>query len=78
MLLIDAQQGVRQQSRHHGYLLHLLGNRQVVVIINKMDAVAFAAERYAAMPTPIATTSARWASRRPRSFPRSRATATTS
>ncbi|MBL8705638.1 MAG: adenylyl-sulfate kinase [Rhodospirillales bacterium] len=49
VLLIDAQQGVRQQSRHHGYLLHLLGIRQVVVIINKMDAVAFAAERYASI-----------------------------
>jgi len=49
VLLIDAQQGVRQQSRHHGYLLHLLGIRQVAVIVNKMDAVAFAAERYAAI-----------------------------
>ncbi len=46
VLLIDAQQGVRQQSRHHGYLLHLLGVEQVAVIINKMDMVDFAQKRF--------------------------------
>lgn len=49
VLLIDAQQGVRQQSRHHGYLLHLLGVQQVAVIVNKMDAVDFSADRFAAI-----------------------------
>jgi bifunctional enzyme CysN/CysC len=47
LLLIDAQQGVRQQSRHHGYLLHLLGVEQVVVAVNKMDTVEFAEKRFA-------------------------------
>ncbi len=46
VLLIDAQQGVRQQSRHHGYLLHLLGVGQVAVIVNKMDTVDFAEKRF--------------------------------
>ena len=46
VLLIDAQQGVRQQSRHHGYLLHLLGVEQVAVIVNKMDTVDFAEKRF--------------------------------
>ncbi len=37
LLLIDAREGVREQSRHHGYLLHLLGIRQIIVLVNKMD-----------------------------------------
>src|SRR3546814_1532496 len=35
LLLIDADQGVRRQSRHHGYLLQLLGVSQVAVAVNK-------------------------------------------
>src|SRR4051812_2243325 len=37
LLLIDGHEGVQEQSRRHGYLLHLLGIRQVAVLINKMD-----------------------------------------
>ena len=39
LLIVDAAEGVREQTRRHGYLLHLLGVRQVVVVINKMDRV---------------------------------------
>ncbi|HMN52544.1 MAG TPA: GTP-binding protein, partial [Xanthobacteraceae bacterium] len=41
LLLIDAAEGVREQTRRHAYLLHLLGIRQVAVILNKMDRVGF-------------------------------------
>ncbi len=47
LLVIDAAEGVRQQSRRHGYLLHLLGVPQVVVAVNKMDLVDYSAERFA-------------------------------
>jgi bifunctional enzyme CysN/CysC len=46
ILLIDAAEGVQEQSRRHGYLLHLLGIRQVVVAINKMDLAAYAQAIY--------------------------------
>jgi len=36
-LLIDADEGVRENSRRHGYLLSMLGVSQVVVAVNKMD-----------------------------------------
>jgi len=39
LLLIDAAEGVREQSRRHGYLLHLLGIDQVIVVINKIDRI---------------------------------------
>ena len=41
ILLIDAEEGVQEQSRRHGYLLKLLGIRQVTVVINKMDLVDY-------------------------------------
>ena len=37
LLLIDANEGVQEQSRRHGFLLSLLGVQQVAVLINKMD-----------------------------------------
>src|SRR5437899_5225701 len=46
LLLIDAAEGVRDQTRRHAYLLHLLGIHQVAVVINKMDRVAFDENRF--------------------------------
>lgn len=41
VLVIDAKEGVRENSRRHGYILSMLGIRQVVVCVNKMDLVNF-------------------------------------
>jgi thioredoxin-dependent adenylylsulfate APS reductase len=41
LLLVDAAEGVREQTLRHAYLLHLLGIRQVVAVINKMDRVGY-------------------------------------
>ena len=41
LLIVDAQQGVQEQSRRHGYMLSLLGIRKVYVIVNKMDLVDY-------------------------------------
>src|SRR6476660_7022441 len=46
VLIIDALEGVRDQTRRHGYLLHLLGIKQVAIVVNKMDRVDFSAERF--------------------------------
>lgn len=37
IVVIDATEGVREQSRRHGYLLSLLGVTQIAVVVNKMD-----------------------------------------
>ena len=39
VLVLDAREGIRENSRRHGYLLSLLGIKQVIVCINKMDLV---------------------------------------
>ena len=41
LLVIDAKEGVQENSRRHGYLLSMLGIRQIVVLVNKMDLVGF-------------------------------------
>jgi bifunctional enzyme CysN/CysC len=46
VLIIDALEGVRDQTRRHGYLLHLLGIKQVAIVVNKMDRVDFSASRF--------------------------------
>lgn len=42
VLVVDASEGVREQTRRHAYLLSLLGLKQIVVVVNKMDLVAYA------------------------------------
>jgi len=46
LLLVDAHDGVSEQTRRHALLLELIGVDRVVVAINKMDRVAYAQARY--------------------------------
>lgn len=41
LLVIDASEGVRENSRRHGYMLSMLGIQQVTVLVNKMDLVSY-------------------------------------
>jgi bifunctional enzyme CysN/CysC len=53
LLIIDAAEGVRDQTRRHGYLLHLLGVQQVAIVINKMDRVGYSEARFRAISDEI-------------------------
>ena len=46
LLLVDAQEGVKEQTKRHGYVLAMLGLKQIVVVINKMDLVDYSQERF--------------------------------
>jgi len=46
VLVVDAREGMQEQTKRHSYLLHLLGIRQVIVAINKMDLVSLAQNRF--------------------------------
>ncbi len=46
LLLLDANEGIRENSRRHGKLLSLLGVRQMVVVVNKLDLLGFDQKRY--------------------------------
>ena len=49
LLLIDAHEGVQENSRRHGYLLNLLGIRQVAVLVNKMDLEDYSEAKFNAI-----------------------------
>ncbi len=55
ILMIDAGEGVREQTRRHAYLLHLLGIQQVIVVINKMDRIDYDAGRFRVIEEEIST-----------------------
>ncbi|WP_207100783.1 sulfate adenylyltransferase subunit CysN [Paracoccus shandongensis] len=46
VILIDARQGVLTQTRRHSYLVNLLGIKNIVLAVNKMDLVDYSAERF--------------------------------
>lgn len=39
LLVIDANEGICENSRRHGYMLEMLGIRQIAVLVNKIDLV---------------------------------------
>lgn len=41
LLVIDAFEGIMENSKRHGFLLSMLGIRQIVVLVNKMDLIEY-------------------------------------
>jgi len=41
LLVIDANEGIMENSRRHGFMLSFLGIRQIAVLVNKMDLIGF-------------------------------------
>jgi len=46
LLVIDARDGIQENSRRHGNLLSMLGIQQMVVLVNKMDLVDYDQARF--------------------------------
>ncbi|MGM0624154.1 MAG: sulfate adenylyltransferase subunit 1, partial [Campylobacterota bacterium] len=46
IILIDARQGVLTQTKRHSYIATLLGIKNLVIAINKMDLVGFSQDRF--------------------------------
>ncbi len=46
VILIDARKGVLTQTRRHSYLAHLIGIKNIVLAVNKMDLIDYDALRY--------------------------------
>ena len=46
ILVIDADEGIKENSTRHGYMLSLLGINQVIIAINKMDLVQYDLKKF--------------------------------
>ncbi|WP_426000031.1 sulfate adenylyltransferase subunit CysN [Caulobacter sp. DWR1-3-2b1] len=49
VILIDARKGVLTQTRRHSYLAHLIGIKNLVLAVNKMDLVGYDQAKYDAI-----------------------------
>ncbi len=49
LLVIDAHEGVKENSKRHGYILSMLGIRQISVLVNKMDLLGWDQAEYEAI-----------------------------
>ena len=41
LLLIDAHEGIKENSKRHGYMMRFLGIKNIAVCVNKMDLVGY-------------------------------------
>ncbi|ABP67233.2 sulfate adenylyltransferase, large subunit [Caldicellulosiruptor saccharolyticus DSM 8903] len=55
LLVIDAAEGVQEQSKRHAYILSLLGIQKVYVIVNKMDMIEFSEKKFKEIKYEIST-----------------------
>ncbi len=78
LLVIDAKEGVQENSRRHGYMMSMLGIRQIAVLVNKMDLVGWDRAVSSASSASTAPSSNRSASVPNASFLRADAMETTS
>jgi|YelNatPaOPRAMG01_1025707.scaffolds.fasta_scaffold00028_31 bifunctional enzyme CysN/CysC len=46
ILLIDAAEGIAENSKRHAFMLSMLGIKQVAIVVNKMDLVYYSQEIY--------------------------------
>ncbi|WP_417594021.1 sulfate adenylyltransferase subunit CysN [Parasphingorhabdus sp.] len=46
VILVDARKGILVQTRRHSYLAHLLGIKNLILAVNKMDLVDFSQETF--------------------------------
>ena len=53
LLLVAAEEGLQEQTHRHAYMLSLLGIKQLLVVVNKMDLVEFSQERFEQIKTDI-------------------------
>lgn len=49
IILVDARKGVLTQTKRHSFLVSLVGIRNVVLAVNKMDLVEYSQERFLAI-----------------------------
>jgi len=46
VLVVDGDEGIKEQTRRHAYMLSILGMRQIIVAVNKMDKIDYDPARF--------------------------------
>ncbi|MFA6304916.1 MAG: GTP-binding protein [Patescibacteria group bacterium] len=53
ILIVDAKEGIKEQTKRHAYILSLLGLKQIVIVINKMDLVDYQETKFEEIKTEL-------------------------
>jgi len=53
LLVVDITEGIQDQTRRHAYLLRFLSLQHIIVIVNKMDVVAYSQEKFQSIENKI-------------------------
>ena len=53
ILIVDITEGIKEQTKRHAYLLSLLGVKQLIVAINKMDLAEYSQEKFKQLETEL-------------------------
>jgi sulfate adenylyltransferase subunit 1 len=53
LLIIDAFEGIRDQTKRHAYILGMLGLKQICVLLNKIDLVHYSKDKFLELKTEI-------------------------
>ena len=54
VLVVAADEGIQEQTGRHAFLIHMLGIKQLFVVVNKMDAVGYSEEVFDHTKTEVA------------------------
>ncbi len=46
LIMLDAEEGIREQFKRHSYIVGLLGIKNIIVVVNKMDLVNYSEDHY--------------------------------
>ena len=46
VVVIDVEEGIQEQSRRHCYLLRLLGLKEIIIVMNKMDLIEYSQRKF--------------------------------
>lgn len=46
LIMLDAEEGIREQFKRHSYIVNLLGIKNIIIVINKMDLVNYSQEKF--------------------------------
>jgi len=53
VLIVDVAEGIQEQTKRHAYILSMLGIKQVIVAVNKIDLADYSEEKYNALMTDL-------------------------
>ncbi len=54
ILIVDALEGIKEQTKKHCYLLKMLGVSQLIVVVNKIDKINFEKRKFESMERKLA------------------------